>query len=48
MLPCRFMKKLRLKSRKPLWVKVNDIDFRNYDTLDAWNNQWSEEVNWEN
>lgn len=38
---------VRLKSRKPLWIKLNDIDFRNYDKLDDWTNQWNE-LSWEN
>jgi hypothetical protein len=31
----------RLKSRKPFWLKIEQIDFRNYDMAEEWKSQWN-------
>lgn len=33
---------VRLKSRKPFWIKIDEINYQNYDAIDAWKNQWNE------
>lgn len=32
----------RFSSRKPFWVKVNEIDYEHYDTKERWTGEWNE------
>lgn len=27
---------------KPFWIKIQEIDYENYDMIDDWKNQWNE------